>query len=119
MAELGQMTWYRVLAAALTFTYITVVIGPFWMDNQDYMRLLRDLARPSIIIFAILCVVTGASVELVRFAVDSTRKLWTAARLRGLAPISAPASVAIRLNILFLAILVNYRGVPDFVYKGF
>jgi hypothetical protein len=96
-----------------------VVIAPFWMDNQDYLRLLRDLTGPSILIFAAICVVTGVAVEVIRNAVDAAIRLWTEARLRGFAPISAPASIAIRLNILLLAMLIDYRGVPDFVYKGF
>ena len=119
MTALGQSTWYRVPAAGLTFAYTAVVIGAFWMGTPDYLRLLRDMAGPSIVIFAALCVMTGVSVEVMRYAVDTTVTLWTAAKVRGLAPISPSASIAIRLNLLLLAILADYGGVPDFVYKGF
>jgi alginate O-acetyltransferase complex protein AlgI len=119
MAELGERRWYRTLAAGLTFTYIAVVIAPFWIANQQYLRLLGDLAGPSIIIFGVLCIATGISIELIRYALDSTSRLWIEAKTRGFWTISAPASVAIRLNILVIAILFDYRGVPDFVYKGF
>jgi alginate O-acetyltransferase complex protein AlgI len=119
MTELGQRTWYQTLAAGLTFTYIAVVVTPFWISNAEYLRLLRDLIGPSFAIFAVLCIATGVLIQLSRYLIDSIKSLWTAARLRGFVPISAPASVAIRLNILILAILVDFHSVPDFIYKGF
>ncbi len=119
MAELGERSWYCMFAAGLTFTYIAVVIAPFWMTKTEYLRLLRDLAGPSFVIFAVLCAATGIVIQLIRLSIEFTTRVWTEAKLRGVAPLSAAASIGIRLNILLLGILVNYQGVPDFIYKGF
>jgi alginate O-acetyltransferase complex protein AlgI len=119
MTELGKRSWYRIFAAGLTFTFITVVIAPFWMNDRDYLRLLGCLIGPSFFIFIALFIVTGIAVELVRSAVDKISQLWLQTKQARFAVISSSLSVAIRLNILLLAVLVDYRGVPDFIYKGF
>lgn len=119
MAALRERPWYRALAAGLTFTYIAVAIAPFWIANNEYLRLLRDLAGPAITIFAVVCVVTGISIEMLRYLLDSMRAFWIDMKLRGFATISPSASIAIRLNILVLCASANYGGIPDFVYKGF
>ena len=80
---------------------------------------LRDLAGPAITIFAVVCVVTGISIEMLRYLLDSMRAFWIDMKLRGFATISPSASIAIRLNILVLCASANYGGIPDFVYKGF
>ena len=95
------------------------MIAPFWMANQEYLRLLRDLAGPPVLVFAIICVGTGILIELIRCVADSITEFWAQTWLGRAWLIPAAASIAIRLNVLALAVLVSYKGIPDFVYKGF
>jgi len=119
MDALRERSCYCMMTVGLTFTYIAVVITPFWMSNAEYLRLITNLAGPSFAIFVLVCIATGILIQTSRYIIDSLKGLRNVAKIHGLAPISASASVAVRFSVLILAILADYRSVPDFIYKGF
>ncbi len=114
--ELRSSWWYQVCAAGLTFTFLAVVVSPFWISEGDYFRLLTGSVGTPVVVLLALCVGVGVIVA-------SVRRIWmlfvSAGERFGRLSLPRVALIGAKVNILFLGLLVNYRSLPDFVYKGF
>jgi alginate O-acetyltransferase complex protein AlgI len=110
---------YQSLCAGITFCYLGIAAGPFWLDRATYLSFLRQLAGQGALAVVLACLVICGGIWLGRriYAVLSRLRSIESAEPKWWR--TPEFSAALKINLTLLALLGDSAGIPDFIYGGF
>lgn len=124
LKRLNKAFVYQCLCFGLTFAFLSVAFIPFWMPDRQYFPFLRAFAHPAgVAAFIALWGAAVGYIAVLRLAEGILEPLTgrvVAALGRAITPERTQVILlAIVINIIILAALLNYGQVQTFVYQTY
>ena len=110
---------YQSLCAGITFCYLSIAAGPFWLDRAAYLSFLAQMAGKGALAIVVVCPVICGGIWL-------GRRIYAVLSRPGRIEPAEPQwwrtpefSAALKINLTLLLLLGDNAAIPDFIYRGF